>query len=258
MRSLLFLIPLAAYAECPPTASALLGAMFRAPNAELHLGLPTGAKPASVAATVRARVQLAGGFVKTSEPATYQARPGLRVVAHLPGGQVPAGLLSPGVLAFHPVDETAKLREGPLAELQAQAKAPVNGRIWGFEGPHREGGPHRPWSLLPAALTAAQVDHCSASAVQSNHGPLAVQLRFTKAGAVAFHTLTKGLVGKHLAIVVDGEVLSAPVVREAIGGGSLLISMGQHGDAKALAARLGGGRLPIGVRLLDHGPPKGP
>jgi protein-export membrane protein SecD len=51
-----------------------------------------------------------------------------------------------------------------------------------------------------------------------------VSLRLNPAGATTFENVTASNVGKRLAIVLDGEVYSAPVIRERIGGGSAQIS----------------------------------
>jgi hypothetical protein len=82
-------------------------------------------------------------------------------------------------------------------------------------------------------------------------GPM-VMVRFDTAGAAAFHALTKTLINRKLAIVVDDRVVVAPVVREAIAGGRVMISMGhREGRVKAdqLAARLRTGPLPAVVHL---------
>jgi preprotein translocase subunit SecD len=57
---------------------------------------------------------------------------------------------------------------------------------------------------------------------------------------------TRDWVQRRLAILVDGRVDSAPVVKSEIGGGRLTITMGagepekQLADARRLAASLGG------------------
>ena len=51
-----------------------------------------------------------------------------------------------------------------------------------------------------------------------------VSLRFDNVGARKFGALTKENVGKRFAIVLDGEVISAPVIREPIPGGNGIIS----------------------------------
>src|SRR5206468_2917911 len=64
-------------------------------------------------------------------------------------------------------------------------------------------------------------------------------------GAKIFEQATRDHLDQRIAILVDGQVMSAPVVREPIAGGKLAISMGGAGadaerEAKTLAAALDG------------------
>jgi hypothetical protein len=82
-----------------------------------------------------------------------------------------------------------------------------------------------------------------------------VEARFDAAGGEAFHALTRALVDRKLAIVLDGRVMSAPVVREAIPGGRVMIMLGSRAraeDAERLAARLRTGPLPSAVTLVSQ------
>lgn len=70
-----------------------------------------------------------------------------------------------------------------------------------------------------------------------------VELTLTDEGATKFAVATAANVGKQIAIIYDGEVISAPTVNEAIGGGTARIS-GQftYEEAEQLAStiRIGG------------------
>jgi SecD/SecF fusion protein len=59
-----------------------------------------------------------------------------------------------------------------------------------------------------------------------------VSLRFNSEGAKLFATLTQENVGKRFAIMLDGKVQSAPVIREAITGGNAQIT-GNFGEQEA-------------------------
>lgn len=75
--------------------------------------------------------------------------------------------------------------------------------------------------LGPADLDSSQV----ASAEATNEsGTWVVQVGLTPAGSAAFADLTGRNVGKQIAIVVDGAVVSAPTVQSAITGGIVQIS----------------------------------
>ena len=73
-----------------------------------------------------------------------------------------------------------------------------------------------------------------------------VMLEFDRASGREFGELTQRLISKRLLILLDGEVQSAPVVREAISGGKAMLSVGalRRDEAESLAAALAGGALP--------------
>lgn len=72
-------------------------------------------------------------------------------------------------------------------------------------------------------------------------------------GARIFADFTGSNVGKHLAIVLDGKVYSAPVINERIGGGSGQISGGfSVEEAHDVAIALRSGALLAPVKLLEQ------
>lgn len=72
----------------------------------------------------------------------------------------------------------------------------------------------------------SEVESAEAGTQQNSMGNTehVVQLSFTDEGAKKFAEATKANVGKQIAIVYDGEVISAPTVREAITDGKCVIS----------------------------------
>jgi len=86
-----------------------------------------------------------------------------------------------------------------------------------------------------------------------------VGLNFDRIGARKFEKLTGAHVRERMAIVLEGEVSSAPVIQTRIGGGRARITMGTGGnynevlaDANDLAAVLRAGALPAPVRILEE------
>jgi len=83
---------------------------------------------------------------------------------------------------------------------------------------------------------------------QTNRPELAIT--FDAVGAEAFARLTKQLVGRQLAIVIDGTINSAPVIMSEITGGKVRITFGygdpkaQRAEARDLAIVLQSGALP--------------
>jgi len=80
-----------------------------------------------------------------------------------------------------------------------------------------------------------------------------VGLEFTSEGAKLFEEITSKNVGKRLAIYLDGSVISAPRVDEAISGGRAQIT-GKFTteEAKQLVQRLNAGALPVPIKLINQ------
>lgn len=105
--------------------------------------------------------------------------------------------------------------------------------------------------LKKTQLTGADLKHASPATGQL--GELLVNIEFTKEGAEKFHDVTRKIVGKPLAITLDGTVISAPNVNEPISGGRAQIS-GQFSlqEMKDLVIKLKAGALPVPVELLSN------
>ena len=87
---------------------------------------------------------------------------------------------------------------------------------------------------------------------EPNTGQPQVSLQFNDEGAELFEKITGENVGKVIAIYLDGSVISAPVVREAISGGQAQISgTFTPQEAKQLVGRLNSGALPVPISLIS-------
>jgi len=80
-----------------------------------------------------------------------------------------------------------------------------------------------------------------------------VSLSFHPAGAQLFEQITGDNVGKRLAIILDNNIYSAPVIRQRIAGGDAIIE-GRFSmeDARDLAIVLRAGSLPAPVKILEE------
>lgn len=89
--------------------------------------------------------------------------------------------------------------------------------------------------------------------IDQSTGQSMVMVTFDAAGASKFAQLSGANVGKPLAIVLDGKVLSAPVVYEPITGGQAQISGGFTAEeASQLAVALQSGALPVVFAVAEH------
>lgn len=90
-------------------------------------------------------------------------------------------------------------------------------------------------------------------AFDSQYNEPYVSLTFDANGARIFERITSQNVGKRLAIVLDGNVHSAPSIREAIGGGKAQITGGfSYEEATDLAIILRAGALPAPVNIVQN------
>ncbi len=100
-------------------------------------------------------------------------------------------------------------------------------------------------------LTGTDLKDAQAATNQQNQQNV-VNLEFSDEGGKKFADLTTKNVGKRISILLDGEVLTAPNVREPITGGKAEIT-GQKTleEAQQLAVLLRSGSLPVKVNIIE-------
>lgn len=90
----------------------------------------------------------------------------------------------------------------------------------------------------------------------SANGQWVVDLQFNDKGSKKFGDLTSKMVGQQMAIFFNGEMQSAPVIREPILGGSAQISGGdtgfQYEEAKKMVDLLNAGALPVPAKIIEE------
>ena len=150
---------------------------------------------------IRQRVDQVG----VSEP-TIQRVGADRILVQLPGLQDPAQLRallgSTAKMSFHLLGD-ASSADGIRTLQDSQGNTyPVRNNI---------------------ALSGDRLSDASAGFDPETREPV-VNFRFDRTGAREFAAITQANVGRPFAIVLDGKVLSAPVIREPITGGSGQIS----------------------------------
>jgi preprotein translocase subunit SecD len=169
---------------------------------------------------------------------------------------VEEGLDGGVTLAREPVgDGVSAALEGPSRDAVASEAA----RLWPGQrvlvAPEKGG--YRSWVLDPQpVITGADIADATDSLDPQMSTPV-VDLVLTEAGKKAFAKATAEGVKRRLAIIVDGEVKSAPTVMEPISGGRARITLGagaQLSEARTTAAALKGGVLPEGFVLKSEAP----
>lgn len=102
-----------------------------------------------------------------------------------------------------------------------------------------------------AILTGEDIADARPGFDQANQSYVA--LTFNTRGAAIFERMTAENVGRRMAIVLDGTVYSAPVIRERIGGGRASISGSfTTNEAQDLAVILRSGSMPAPVTVLEE------
>ena len=131
----------------------------------------------------------------------------------------------------------AFLGETAQLEFKKEGTAPDGSPIW-----------------VSTGLSGQDLSRSSLSTDQT--GQWVVSLEFNDAGAKKFAELTKSLVGQQMAIFFDGEIQSAPVIREAIYGGKAQISGGNSGfeyaEAERMVNLLNAGALPVPAKIVEE------
>lgn len=85
------------------------------------------------------------------------------------------------------------------------------------------------------------------------NGQPAVNFRFNPGGGAAFGAYTAANIGKPFAIVLDGQVISAPVIQSHISGGSGIITGNfSPEESTRLAILLRAGALPAEITVLEQ------
>jgi len=184
---------------------------------------------------VRQRVDQVG----VAEP-TIQRVNADRILVQLPGLQDPAHLRqllgSTAKMTFHMVADAPQGERVPpgvilLPDAKTGQMVPVEERV---------------------ALDGERLTDARASFDQRTKEPI-VTFRFDSLGARQFAEITSKNVGKPFAIVLDGKVLSAPVIRDAILGGSGQISGNfTVEESSTLSALLRSGSLPAPLTVIEE------
>ncbi len=89
--------------------------------------------------------------------------------------------------------------------------------------------------------------------IDSRYNEYAVTLKFNSKGARKFDRLTSKHIGERFAIILEGTIQSAPVIRERISGGSAQITGSfSPAEARDLAIVLRAGALPAPVKVVEE------
>jgi preprotein translocase subunit SecD len=198
--------------------------------------------------TIRNRVDQFG----VAEPSIQQQGDN-RILIQLPGVQDPerakALIGKTALLEFKLVNDGANVEQAVAGQIPATSELLYQRRVDKQTKEERR----IPYVVeKKALLTGADVANARVSIDQNTSEPY-VSLELTAAGGRQFAELTSANVGRRLAIVLDGNVYSAPVIRERIPSGQAQITGGfTSEEATDLAIVLRAGALPAPVQVLEE------
>ncbi|MCZ8079759.1 MAG: protein translocase subunit SecD [Fuscovulum sp.] len=186
---------------------------------------------------IRTRVDTAG----TREP-TIQRQGADRILIQVPGigsaTELKALIGTTAKLTFNPV-----VRRGT-----AEDQTPGPGNI-SLPSMDEEGV----WYTVEEVPVVSGEDLTNAKGDFDQNGRPAVAFQFDVRGARAFGDYTAQNIGAPFAIVLDGEVISAPVIQSHIPGGSGIITGNfTVEEANRLAVLLSAGALPASMTFLEE------
>ncbi|WP_373487980.1 protein translocase subunit SecD [Blastomonas sp.] len=171
-----------------------------------------------------------------------------RIVVQVPGLDDPEALKQL-------LGQTAEL-EFKLVDLNASpediaaGRAPVGSEI--FPYPDNPTGQASIAVRRLGGIRGDKLTNAQQSFDQQTNEPV-VSITFDREGGARFARLTQENVNKPFAIILDGEVLSAPNINEPILGGSAQISGSFTTDsANALAISLRSGALPVELKVVEE------
>lgn len=184
--------------------------------------------------SVRSIMDRRVNFYGVSEPVIQTAKVGesYRLIVELPGvkniDEAVNLVGKTAQLSFHEVDESTS-----SAEI-----ASLSGKIMRFK---------QETELTGKDLKKSTVQF------DPNTGQPEVGLEFTDRGGKVFEEITKRNIGKPIAIFLDNQIISTPVVNTVISGGKGVIQGSFTVDgAKELSVALNAGALPVPVTIIEQ------
>jgi len=150
-------------------------------------------------------------------------------------------------------DITTKMRERNLTPQEAMADPEISKMIPEDSFIAESKDENRYYVLKKASLTGAYLVNAKVELATGGFGYPHVSLEFNKEGGQLFADITGANIDKNLAIVLDGIVQSAPVIRSRIPDGRAIIEGNFNADdAKLLATVLRAGALPAPVNIIEE------
>ena len=168
-----------------------------------------------------------------------------RIQVQLPGvedpNEVKKLLGKTAKMSFHFIDETTTLADARRGKISPESKVV----------PGDEAASQAYYVIERKAIVGGE--HLTDARADFQEGEAVVSFRFNAFGGKRFGNATRENVGRRLAVVLDGKVITAPEVKTAITGGSGIISGSfTTQSASELAMMLRSGALPAPLDVVEE------
>ena len=177
----------------------------------------------------------------TKEPSIQQQGED-RIVLQLPGVQNPEEVKNllgkTAKMTFHLVDEETSLADAQRGKIPQSSVRMSN----------KEGG----YIIIKRAVSVGGDQLESAKLAYDENRQPVVSFAFKNQGARRFAETTRDNIGRRLAIVLDGEVISAPVIKSEIKGPGTISGNFTIESAEELALLLRSGALPAPLEVVEE------
>lgn len=185
----------------------------------------------------------------TKEP-IIQRQGDTRIVLQVPGLANPEHLKTllgrTAKMTFHMVDETVGMND------VENGIVPAGTRILAGDE-KRSDGQVAKYAIISRVVLSGDMLVDAHTVFDQQNGEPVVSFRFNPAGAKKFAEITSENIGKPFAIVLDNKVITAPVIRSAIIGGSGVISGNFTVEsANDLSLLLRAGALPAPLKIIEE------
>jgi preprotein translocase subunit SecD len=197
---------------------------------------------------LESRINAYGLSEATVQP--YGSR-GNELLAQLPGvsdtSRIKALLQSRGVLEWY------SLEGGPYATAEdalapSGGIVPLNSKLVATKAADRE----RSWYLLKNPPIIRGTDLRDSRAATDQMDQPVVTFTLSRDAAARFEQYTQANIGKRSAIVLDGEILSAPVIEDVIRDSGQIRGARTPAEAEDLAVNLRSGALPAAIEVVQE------
>ena len=176
------------------------------------------------------------------------------LISQLPDDRAPVGFVNAGGKTYRRDPNWYEISQGSnyLSRLSSfgrvRSAEPVR---FILERDERDPSLYRPrFVSRKVNLTGADLAHAEPGIAEGLERGCKVLFSLSGEGSEKFRRLTKANIGRQLAIILDDELVSAPVIQDEISGSGRITGNFTFEEAKALASDLNAGALPAPLTIL--------